>query len=89
MLGPFDLLIPPALLVGSVLTLPFTLVSNDTRGQFHVLASWPKLRHYNLWFWFGPSTKFLFAGRVRPLLEQVDGLVLDIGPGQRYMDARA
>ncbi|KAK4565254.1 hypothetical protein LTR86_003871 [Recurvomyces mirabilis] len=83
MLGPLDLLIPPTLLIGSILTLPFTLVSTAARGQLQTLTNWPKLRHYwfhNLWFWFGPSTKFLFAGRVKPLLEHANGLVLDIGP---------
>ncbi|KAK5107548.1 hypothetical protein LTR62_001036 [Meristemomyces frigidus] len=83
MLGPFDLLIPPALLLGSLLTLPFTLASLALKGEISRLSSWPQLRHLwfqHLWFWFGPNTKILFAPRVRPLLAQAKGVVLDIGP---------
>ena len=82
MLGPFDLVLPPIVLLTSVLTLPFTfLILLATNAS--ALTSLPEIRHAwfkHFWWWFGPSSKFLFTPTVKPLLAQASGVVLDIGP---------
>lgn len=81
MLGPFDLLTPPLVLLSSILTLPFTLLIHLVSAPTSL--SWPTFRHQwfnHLWFWFGPASKPIFAPSVRPLLAQAKGVVLDIGP---------
>ncbi|KAF2152240.1 S-adenosyl-L-methionine-dependent methyltransferase [Myriangium duriaei CBS 260.36] len=84
MLGPFDLLLPPTILICSALTLPFTVISLLASGRTGDLLNWGKLKHTwfrHLWGWFGPASKPLFAPDVRRLYDQARGTVLDIGPG--------
>ena len=82
MLGPFDLVLPPIVLLTSVATLPFTLLILLTTNA-SVLTSVPEVKRAwfkHFWWWFGPGSKFLFSPSVKPLLEEASGVILDIGP---------
>lgn len=83
--GPISLFLPLIVLLTSLATLPFTILTLALqKNRLSELTSWPKIRH--AWFahffsWFGPASKSIFAPAVSPLLSQAKGLVLDIGPG--------
>lgn len=82
--GPISLFLPLIVLLTSLATLPFTILTLTLQNRFSDLTSWSKIRH--AWFahffsWFGPASKSLFAPAVSPLLSQAKGVVLDIGPG--------
>ena len=82
MLGPFDLVLPPIVLLTSIATLPFTfvilLLTNATAltsiRQFK--NAW--FKHF--WWWFGPASKPLFTSAIPPILAEASGVVLDVGP---------
>jgi len=82
--GPISLFLPLIVLLTSLATLPFTILTLALGNRLSDLASSRKIRH--AWFahffsWFGPASKPLFAPAVSPLLAQAKGVVLDIGPG--------
>ncbi|KAM0695897.1 hypothetical protein Q7P36_004380 [Cladosporium allicinum] len=82
--GPISLFLPLIVLLTSLATLPFTILTLALQNRLSDLTSWSKIRH--AWFadffsWFGPASKSLFAPSVSPLLSQAKGLILDIGPG--------
>jgi SAM-dependent methyltransferase len=82
--GPISLFLPLIVLLTSLATLPFTIITLALQNRLSDLTSWSKIRH--AWFaqffsWFGPASKSLFAPTVGPLLAQAQGVVLDIGPG--------
>lgn len=80
MFGPFDLVLPPIVLLTSIVTLPFTLLTLPfTYSTSESSFSHRWFKHF--WWWFGPASKPIFASRVRPLLAEAKGVVLDIGPG--------
>lgn len=91
--GPLSLLIPSIVLLGSIATLPYTVIQLVLSNRTSTLSSWSQVRH--AWFkhfcdWFGPNSKPLFAPRVSPLLAQAKGIVLDIGPANGdWMDELA
>ena len=79
-----DLIVPPAVIIGSLATLPFTLIWLPITGRIQDLTSHKRFQHswfQHFWAWFGPGSKPLFAGTVNPLLAQAKGVVLDLGPG--------
>ena len=82
--GPISLFLPLIVLLTSLATLPFTILTLALQNRLSDLTSWSKIRH--AWFahffsWFGPASKSLFAPAVSPLLPQAKGIILDIGPG--------
>ena len=82
MLGPFDLVLPPVVLLTAIATLPFTVITLLATNVSALLSA-TELKHTwfkHFWWWFGPGTKFLFAPNVKPLLHEAYGVVLDIGP---------
>ncbi len=83
-LGPIDLIVPPAVLLISILYLPITFIVLLKNLDFSRLTSWHAFQQAwfeQFWAFFGWASKPLFANDVEAILSKARGVVLDVGPG--------